>query len=211
MFAAYYPISPAPVTSLEVFGTLAVLLGASVWIFWMLVKRSTSSRQLTALAEWARDEGWRMAGGPLDRPEPFDILSGPGLEPQLALSDRSGIESIVQLGNWNVLIRRIETPWKPTGLRQALSTSSVLELFSLSSFPLLGPSDRFVMFGTDPTAAAALSASSARALLPPDVGLLLHGQHLVLDFSSRPFDAVELNRMRALAAQIAGHLPPATR
>jgi hypothetical protein len=211
MLAAYYSTYPGAITSLVVLGTLGIVLAGSVWIFWMLVKRSTSNRQLAGLAQWARDEGWRMAGGPLDRPEPFDILPGIGLEPHLALTDRSGIESIVQLGNWNVLIRRIQTPWKPTGLRPASATSSVLELFSLSSFPLLGPSDRFVVFATDPPAAAVLSASSTRALLPADVGLLLHGQHLILDFSSRPFDAVELNRMRALAAQIAEHLPPTTR
>ena len=39
-------------------------------------------------------------------------------------------------------------------------------------------------------------------------GLLLHGQHLVLDFSSRPFDRLEFTRMIALAEQLLAHLPP---
>jgi len=46
-----------------------------------------------------------------------------------------------------------------------------------------------------------------RSLLPPDVGLLLHGRHLVLDFSDRPFDAIEFGRMLALADQLAARLP----
>lgn len=207
MSAAFFPsATPSTTSSLVVLGSLAVMLAASVWIFWLLVRRSTSSRQITALAQWARDEGWRFARRPLEKPEPFDVLSGPGLEPNLVLSDRKDLESMAELGNWNVLIRRIETDWKPTGLRPVASIPSVLELFSLSSFPLMGPSERFTLFGADPAAAAALSASSARALLPPDVGLLLHGRFLILDFSPRPFDAVELNRMRALGEQIAKHL-----
>jgi hypothetical protein len=45
------------------------------------------------------------------------------------------------------------------------------------------------------------------ALLPPDVGLLLAGENLVLDFSTRPFDPLELQRVDALAEQIVMHLP----
>ena len=61
--------------------------------------------------------------------------------------------------------------------------------------------------GLDPAAARRLYRSHLRALLPPDVGLLLHGEHLVLDFSARHFDALELSRMLALADQIVAHVP----
>jgi hypothetical protein len=71
----------------------------------------------------------------------------------------------------------------------------------------MGDVTRFVVFGSDSHAARILSKSEARALLPPDIGLILHGQHLVLDFSARPFDGIELGRMVALADQLAGHLP----
>jgi hypothetical protein len=54
-----------------------------------------------------------------------------------------------------------------------------------------------------------LSKSQARALLPPDIGMLLHGQYMVLDFSSRPFDGIELGRMVALAEQLEQHIPVA--
>jgi hypothetical protein len=45
------------------------------------------------------------------------------------------------------------------------------------------------------------------ALLPADIGLLLVEQNLVLDFSSRPFDPLEMQRIDALAEQIVLHLP----
>ncbi|HEX8911338.1 MAG TPA: hypothetical protein VF796_03185, partial [Humisphaera sp.] len=55
--------------------------------------------------------------------------------------------------------------------------------------------------------ATTLATSSVRGLLPPDVGLLLVGRHLVLEFSDRPFDAIEFNRMIAVAGQVVAHLP----
>jgi len=71
----------------------------------------------------------------------------------------------------------------------------------------MGAQERFVIFGTDSATARRLSASPIRALLPPDVGMLLHGSRLVLDFSNRPFDAVEFSRVIVLADQIANRLP----
>ena len=76
-----------------------------------------------------------------------------------------------------------------------------------SSYPRMGDVARFIVFGTDSQAARMLSKSETRALLPPDIGLLLHGRHLVLDFSARPFDGIELGRMVALADQLVQHLP----
>jgi hypothetical protein len=197
---------PATGTSLLVFAVLGLALIASATMFWVLTERSTSRRQRVSLAEWARDEGFRLRFHLANRPQPFDLLQGDGLHVRVALTDRSGAVSLLQLGNWHLLTHRIPADWKPTGLRPASATGSVLDRFPLDSFPLVGPSERFVLFGVDPTAALSLSKSSARALLPPDVGLLLHGRNLVLDFSSRPFDVVELNRMRAIAGQIVKHL-----
>jgi hypothetical protein len=109
---------------------------------------------------------------------------------------------------WNVLTRRLEADWKPTGLRPAGDEAiSVLDLFPLRAFPRMGGGHRFVVQGADAAAARVLGQSSVAALLPPDVGLLLHGHHLVLDFSTRPFDAIEFNRMRVLVDQVIAHLP----
>jgi hypothetical protein len=107
---------------------------------------------------------------------------------------------------WNVLIRNVPTTWPTTGARPTHAASSVIDLFSLGSFPLLGNSERFVIYSADSAAARALAGSSARALLPPDVGLLLHGSHMVLDFSGRPFDAIEFTRMLVVADQLIAHL-----
>ena len=206
MIAVYYQSVPGPGTSLVVFAVLGLILAASAMMFRVLAERSTSHRQRVSLAEWGRDEGFRVRINPPDRPEPFDLLSGTGLGVRVALTNRGAIVSLVQIGTWHVLIHRMKSPWKPSGLRPATAGSSIVDLFSLSSFPLMGPSERFLLFSVDPDAARSLSASSARALLPPDIGLLLHGQWLVLDFSSRPFDVVELNRMRAVADQLTRHL-----
>lgn len=83
----------------------------------------------------------------------------------------------------------------------------MIDLFALTGYPRLGSIDRFVVFGTASEQAATLSESFSRALLPPDIGLLLHGPWLILDFSSRHFDVIEFNRMLALAEQIVVHLP----
>jgi hypothetical protein len=109
---------------------------------------------------------------------------------------------------WNLLVRKFGGEWPPTGLRPTNAAASALDLFSLSSFPTLAGTERFIAYGTDSSAARVLSKSMLRSLLPPDVGLLLHGGHLVLDFSGRPFDAIEFGRMISLADQLANHVPP---
>lgn len=113
-----------------------------------------------------------------------------------------------QIAIWNLLVRHMPWAWRPTGVRPAGAQRSLLDLVSLSSFPSLGSTERFVVYGTDSAAARELSQSMARSLLPPDIGLLLYGSELVLDFSGRPFDPIEFNRMLALADQLAEKLPP---
>ena len=191
--------------------------------FWLLVRRATSHRQWVALSDWARETGFRFARkAPGEIPAPLNALRN--VAPVVRLSLFKGPISFVQIeipeppvgaarvaGNrrvlWNVLIRRIEPTWPPTGLRPANATASVLDLFSLSSFPTLGSTERFIAYGTDTSAARVLSKSSARSLLPADVGLLLHGCTVVLDFSDRPFDVIEFGRMLALSDQLATRLP----
>ena len=112
---------------------------------------------------------------------------------------------------WHALLRQIESNWPPTALRPAAREESLLDLFSLASFPSMIASERFVIFGTDSAAARVVAKSSLPALLPPDVGLLLHGRVLVLDFSARPFDTIEFDRMLALANHLTSHLPAVKR
>ncbi len=95
--------------------------------------------------------------------------------------------------------------WPVTALlRPAARATSVVDLLSVSSFPSLLPPERFVVFGTGGEAAAALSESHVPALLPHDVGLVLAGSHLILDFSGRAFDELEFNRLREPGGAIGG-------
>ena len=87
----------------------------------------------------------------------------------------SASDGSVTADSWHVLIRQVESNWPPTALRPTAKERSLLDLFSLASFPSMIASERFVIFGADSAAAKALSQSSLPALLPPDVGLLLHG------------------------------------
>jgi hypothetical protein len=223
---------------------LLLTVGAASAMFIVLVWRATSHRRWVALAEWARERGFRFDPRPMRAPAPpLDAIRGVKPRARICLTDRRTLLAEIQTEgpaaapapestptpreattptgdpplsppppptthNWHVLIRPIEADWLPTGARPAQARASLLDLFSLASFPLLGNSERFVIYGADSAAARALAGSSARALLPPDIGLLLHGRHLLLDFSARPFDAIEFDRMIALADQIVAHLPP---
>jgi hypothetical protein len=221
---------PPPFSPLVLLTLVAVVAASSV-TFWVLVRRSTSHRRWVALAEWARETGFRFNRVETgEAPEPFRSLQG--ANPVVCMQLSRPPTTLVQLeageltapapavppgvatatvaarspATWNLLVRKIESSWRPTGLRPTNAAASVLDLFSLSSFPLMG-SERFTAYGTDSAAARVLSKSMMRSLLPPDIGLLLHGPHLVLDFSARHFDAIELNRIRALADQLSTHLP----
>ena len=207
--------------------TLLVVLAASSVTLWLLIRRATSHRQWVALSEWARDHRFRFSRVPPEAvPPPFHVLQNTtavvrisltkGTMTLLQLEAQSAAARAPKAGSearilWNLVLREIASDWPPTGLRPANATASVLDLFSLSSFPTLGATERFVPFGTDSAAARVLSKSMLRSLLPPDIGLLLVGRQLVLDFSERTFDAIEFGRMMALADQLAAHVPAPAR
>lgn len=229
------PPEPPPFSPLILL-TLLLVVAASSVTFWLLVRRATSHRQWVAFSDWARDRRFRFARtGPETVPAPFDALKNVA-PPLVRVSLSNKTTTLAQLEVpapaatvtaaaataapvpsqpprilWNVLIREVGSEWPPTGLRPVNATASALDLFSLSSFPNLGATDRFIAYGTDTAAARVVSKSMLRSLLPPDVGLLLHGRRLVLDFSDRPFDTIEFGRMLALADQLATHLPTAAR
>jgi hypothetical protein len=208
---------PPPGFSLYVFGVLAVVFVLSVVIFVQLVRRWTRSRLWLDILDWARQHGYRPldaseAPGPWAAALPSDgstVAQALSSEQQalirLRRTDAAG--QAVPASHWHVLVRRIETDWPTTALRPAGAQVSLVDLYSLSSFPLMGQTQRFVVYGTDSAPARKVSKSSLRTLLPADIPLLLHGRYLLLDFSSRPFDPIAFDRMAALAEQIAQHLP----
>jgi hypothetical protein len=108
---------------------------------------------------------------------------------------------------WNVLVREIDAIWPVTALRPAMHERSLVDLFQLGNYPALLSSDRFSVYGVDSAAARAVVSSVLMALLPHDLGLVLHGRRMILDFSTRPFDGIELSRMVSLVEQLVGRLP----
>ena len=214
-------MTPSPWINVQVLLTLAVILAASSVTFWVLVRRSTSHRNWVSLAEWCQENGFHIQHcSPEQLPAPLGVLIDRHPVIRLCLATEQtvlvqvetasvpvGSSDAGNLVRWNLLVRRIETSWRPTGMRPANASHSVLDLHSLSSFPLFGSTERFLVFGADSADARVLSVSMARSLLPPDVGLLLLGTDLVLDFSQRPFDTIEFNRMLALADQLVQKLP----
>jgi hypothetical protein len=218
-------VIPSFAATAIILATLAAVLAASWITFWVLGERSTVQRQSVALLEWGRDHGFRLRECPAGPPEPLADLRNQGVVVRTCLAGQNRMLLRLERaeaheapapaarrapagpGRWNLLVRTTRNLWPPTGLRPVQNPHSALDLFSLTSFPLLGPTDRFIVYGTDGTAARKLSRASARGLLPPDVGLLLAGPHLILDFSARPFDEIEFNRMIVVADQLLKHVP----
>jgi hypothetical protein len=196
--------------------TLFVILGASVWVFITLVKRETRHRRALALAQWARSRNLRSAGkidlpalAPLKqfKPKFLSIFHGENLTlVQIETADTALDSAVVSARQWNLILHNLNASWPATALRPTAHTVSAVDMFSLSSYPSLMPTQRFMIFGTESHAARALAESSAPALLPADVGLILYANQLILDFSGRPFDEIEFDRLIDLSEQLAPKL-----
>ena len=201
-------------------GLLLVLIASSA-VFWVHVQRWTYNRNWVALGDWANRNAFRLyrakrawVPAPLAEltlPPPNALVSMVGKRTQLLQIDTpanvadGGAEAMPP--RWNVLVRELEVDWPATALRPAAHERSLADLFRLASFPALMASDRFTIHGADAPAARAVAGSMLMALLPQDLGLVLIGRRLVLDFSTRPFDGIELSRIVSLAEQLVAHLP----
>ncbi len=194
---------------------LVVVLFASVIVFWVLVRRWTTHRLRVLLADWAASNKFKLdptGAGAL--PPPVAEAKGAG---GIIFSLRDEKTWLIQVeatgpalekgSHWNLLVRRIGSSWPATGLRPVAHRTSVLDAFSMGSFPSLAAPDRFVIFGVDGPAARVLGDSALLGLTPADIGLMVSGGFLVLDFSTRPFDTIELARMNGIAEQLAANLP----
>jgi hypothetical protein len=104
---------------------------------------------------------------------------------------------------WNLAIRHVPTMSSPVGLRAADATRSIVDLFKLEPSPRQSANARFVIVGEDLVASHKMADGSSRALLPADLSLLRVDDYLVIDFSNRPFDPIELGRMLSMLDQLA--------
>jgi hypothetical protein len=200
--------------------TLAVILLASTWVFFEHVRRQTTLRRRLALFHWARARQLKIIDPPPGDSQAFEplseirgkiekLISGETISIAMISTDDSRetpAKTPIGKSRWNVLLRAIPSDWPPSGLRPTAGASSLLDLYPLSSFPSLAAGRRFMIFGTESRAAAILAKSASDGLMPPDVGLLLSGRYLILDFSTRPFDEIEFERMIELSGQLAERL-----
>lgn len=208
-------LNPSPLVLL----TLVVILGASVGIFAALVRRETRHRRAVALALWARSRNLRVEGGAtrlpelalLDqfKPKVKGVIRGQSLTlAKIETADVGVTAGVLPPREWNLIFRKLSGAWPATALRPTSHTVSAVDLFSLSSYPSLMPTERFMVFGVESRAAQALAESPAAALLPGDVGLIVYADYLILDFSGRPFDEIEFDRVIELAEELAPRLIP---
>ncbi|MCS7032827.1 MAG: hypothetical protein NZ561_02405 [Phycisphaerae bacterium] len=198
--------------------TFLILLFTVVVTFAMtgiLAARWTTWRRYFALRDWARSRRLRLLRRdqmPEDLPEGLAILRPP-LRLRWHLTD--GCLTLMRAHRaertCNLLLLRIAGGWPATGLRSARRQWTALDWLELFSFPSSHGAQRFTLHGREPIAARRLSDSLVRGLLPPDLSILLDGNVMLIDFSDRPFDPIELDRIITLSRQIAAALPPVPR
>jgi hypothetical protein len=197
--------------SFGVLFTLLVILLASGAAFYVLTRQWTTHRPVESLREWADERDFKLQLGP-DIALPAALQQSATLNPQIELMLTCGRIVLIRLSTtarpasprpvWNLLIQESTAAQNPAGLRPASASTSFLDLFSLNGFPSLLPPERFVAFAGDSRDAKRMAASPARGLLPADIGLLVHGPYITLDFSARPFDPIEFDRMLAIIKQL---------
>lgn len=191
--------------SWPIFGSLAVMFAVSLLMFFLLEQRWTTRRKWVSLKQWARQRRMRLnSGGAMPPGTPplanaRAVLQLAGRDEWLIQLETQG----TQTERWNVLVSRTTSwRWSTAALRPTQAQVSLLDRLGLSPMPTPAGAERFIAMATNTAAARALVESSARGLLPGDIGVLRTDQWLILDFSSRPFDPIELDRMLAIVRQI---------
>lgn len=200
-------MTPDPI----IFALLLLILAASAAVFFVSVHRETTHRAQMRLAEWAEQNSFVKMNAEFGVPRPVDRLSPPMSMTigyyrhgsRLVHARTPGIDPGDPPAQWNLAIRHVATMSPPVGLRAADVSRSIVDLFKLEPSPRQSSNARFVIVGEDLVAAHKMAEGSSRALLPGDLSLLRIDDYLVIDFSSRPFDPIELGRMLGLLDQLA--------
>jgi hypothetical protein len=177
------------------------------------------------LSEWAREHDYRLPrAGDAKLPSILQAATGSAMQIRSALvrpgaallelraGEKPGAPTESDAASArHALVRLIQSQWPATALRPVRAdtpdSASLVDSYAMRAYPTLAAPDRFTVHGIALAAARALASSPVRSLLPPDVGLLVIGNELLLDFSARPFDPVEFDRMTAVADQVIAHLP----
>ena len=226
MVAALFPLTllgagvDTPRMPLVPLIAMCVILAASALMYWLIVRYWTSRRQWVSLAQWARESGFRLRPARRDvLPDPLLVLVRSDAQVRFHLCDErhtivqfetepsapitSEAAGMIPRPRWNVMIRHRPGTGPIAGLRPAAQQPRLIDLLPLSKFPALTLGDRFIVYADDARTGRELADSPLPSLLPPDMGLILFENHVVLDFSTRPFDPIEFGRLIALSDQLA--------
>src|SRR5688500_7127251 len=150
---------------------MLAVVGVSILMYVMLVRRWTSRRQWVSLAQWARESGYQLR--PLrreDLPRPLQEIVRDESRIRFHLCDPR--TTIVQFETdpvkpdapapkWNVLVRHRPAVGPAAGLRPAAQALNLIDLLPLSKFASMSLGDRFVVYATEPAAARKLAESPA--------------------------------------------------
>lgn len=198
---------------------LLLLLAIAGGTFYALVWRETSARRSVALEEWAQATGFYS--NPLAKlraPHPLErfgksvhvrrcYVSPSATVVEFTVDPPPG--SVAAATTFHVLIWPVESDWPAVALRPVLATLALSDMLPLPSQAAKFGSHRFVIHTDHRSTGAHLATSRIGGLMPADIGLILIGRHMLVDFSCRPFDGIEFNRMISVAKQVVAHLPPA--
>lgn len=206
------PIQPQIHFDWAILALLALIVVASSVIFALSILRETRHRARRRLDDWGERQRFAWMNVEFGVPKPLDRLSELSMRLVMGLFNRNTQLIHVRTppasaddaaGHWNLAIRHVARHSPPVGLRPRDAKQSFLDFFKLEHAPSLARNERFTLVGDDLLASRKLSDGSGRALLPADLSLLRVDEFLIIDFSSRPFDEIELGRMVDLLDQLA--------
>ncbi|HEX8341063.1 MAG TPA: hypothetical protein VF624_09160 [Tepidisphaeraceae bacterium] len=189
---------------------LAILVASSLMLM-QLLRRHTGGRERFKKWEWSINRGFRRGEPGVVQIEGLDDIRHHtlrALEHYVRRRDGVAIYKIHSVGpndrvqTWHLLTHVVDGYSAPIALRPTAATVSVIDLMGLTQFPKLSTESRFAVYGLRATDARELVAGPVRALIPPDIGLILSADQLILDFTLRPFDTVEFSRVLAVAEQL---------
>lgn len=191
---------------------LALIVAASSAVFWFSILRETRHRARRRMEDWAERQRFTWMNNEFGVPRPLDRLRAVSMQLIMGVYNRNTrlihvrtppADATETAGHWNLAIRQVASASPPVGLRAKDANRSFLDFFELEHAPSVSKSDRFTLIGDDLLASRKLADGSGRALLPADLSLLRVDEYVVIDFSARPFDEIELGRMMALIDQLA--------
>lgn len=195
---------------------VSLMLGASAAVYAMLARRWTTWPRREDLRHWSWRNGMRLREGwRARRPRALDAF-GP-YRTIVSLHDRRTTVLRVECppahrppappAVWNIAVHRLRDDWPTACARPATRRACLFDRLLVDGMYATWSSDGRPMHGRLCLPTRAMKHSGACELLPGDVAILLHGPWLMLDFSSRPFDELEVGRMRLLVERVAQCLP----